>query len=181
MNEYSSTGDQSENCWLNIKYLKCEIDNNILVITLAETYQAGNTIHLILDSAFDLPQTNGYTVDGFAVISSYNGITVDVDSLITFSNSQRLLVQLAPYETFSGALNPLVINPETEGELSLYSFYFTINTTITPEDSILLSFPYEFDAYLGIPANKFQWGDPNSYYLNCSSFTLSTIRCRVDH
>lgn len=181
LNYYNEIGDQSENCWFSVKYSSCAISDNVLIITLAEDYVAGSTAQLILDAAFDLPSTSGETTDGFAVISEYNGIIVDTDSLITFSSSQKLVINPAPYEVITMEANSLVVDPSTEGEFALYSFAFSVNTTVDTRDSFLFSMPYEYDAYLGRPVKKFQWGDPSSYYLNCSSFALSTVVCKVDH
>ncbi|OMJ93406.1 hypothetical protein SteCoe_3649 [Stentor coeruleus] len=181
LNYYTGTGDQSENCWISVKYSSCIIVDEVLIITLADTYTGGDSIRMLLDIAFDLPDTIGKTTDGFAVISSFNGITVDSDSLFIFDDSQKLTIQSAPYEVITLAPTPLSIFPSNEGETAKYIFAFSVNTTIEIEDSFLFSFPFEFDAYVGNPINKYQWGDPYSYYLNCSSFALSTIVCKVDH
>lgn len=181
LNYYNGIGDQSENCWLSVKYASCVITDEVLIITLADTYTGNEPIRMLLDIAFNLPDTIGKTADGFAVISAFNGLTVDSDSLFAFEDSQRLEIQSAPYEVINLAPIPLSIFPSNEGEIAQYTFAFSINTTIEIQDSLLFSFPFEFDAYVGKPVNKYQWGDPNSYYLNCSSFALSTIVCKVDH
>ena len=181
LNYYGSTGDQSENCWCSVQYSSCEIANEVLVITLAQAYVANTQINLILDVAFDLPMTTGLTDGGFAVITQYNGLVVDADSLVTFTNSQRLDIATISYGEFTMGQNPLILSTTTEGELAMYAFNFSVNVTIETSDSLLFSFPYEFDAYLGNPLKKFKWGDPNSYYANCSSFALSTVTCKLDH
>jgi hypothetical protein len=177
---FSEVGDQSENCWSSLKYQSCEIIEGFLFLTLAEKYLPGNDIEVLLDNAFDLPES-GLTQDGFAILSSYNGVQIDQDSLFEYKDSQKLEVGPAPEATFTLGQLPLRVDPSTEGELALYSFSFSINCSVDIGDSILFSFPFEFDHLLGNAWQKFSWGDPDSFYLNCSSQALSTVTCKADH
>lgn len=178
---YSGVGDQSENCWSTLQYSECKINEEFLMIVLAEKYVGGNEIQILLDAAFDLPDKAGLTNDGFAVRSVFNGIIIDFDSFIEFENSQKLDIKELDNGEFTMGQLPLKVDPTNEGELSLYSFSFSISTQVEMADSLLFSFPYEFDHFLGNANEKFQWGDPGSNYLNCSSRALSTILCKVDH
>ena len=152
-----------------------------MIITLAERYGGGNEIDLILDVAFDLPEESGASQEGFAVSSDYNGVQIDQDSLFEFKSSQRLVVSAGPASGIALGQFPLRIEPSTEGELALYSFSFSISSSVETSDSLLFSFPYEFDHLLGDAEVRFKWGDPESSYLNCSSQALSTVTCKVDH
>lgn len=64
-----TSGSISDNCWSNIKYSSCQYVGSAIILTLSEDYTAGVTAQVYLDSALNLPSTEGDTSSGFKIVS----------------------------------------------------------------------------------------------------------------
>ena len=178
---WARSGDIKHYCFSNIQFSSCSISSDKLQITLAQNYSAADKIEIILDGCLELPSSSGNTAKGFAVTTSFYETVIDKDSSNAPSSLQKIKVQALPNETFY--FNDLIqISPNNVGEQANYTFTFTCDAIIGLTHYLYLSFPREFDPYLGGKV-QFKNGNPSQYYIECSSPTKSfeKISCQVDH
>lgn len=178
---WTRSGDIKHYCFANIKFSSCSISSDKLQITLAQNYSAADKIEIILDGCLELPSSSGNTAKGFTVTTSFYDTVIDKDSYNAPSSLQKIKVQTLPNETFYFT-DLIQITPNNIGEQANYTFTFTCDANISLTSYLYISFPREFDPYLGGKV-QFKNGDPTKYYIECSSPSdnLENIDCQVDH
>ena len=68
----------------------------------------------------------------------------------------------------------------TGGEFADYTFRFKSSVPLGSTDLIKITFPNEFDAFVGDAGEWFE-NDPGTFYIECESEVIGSILCTVEH
>ncbi|CAG9316465.1 unnamed protein product [Blepharisma stoltei] len=170
------SGDIKDYCWSSVVYTDCSVTNSKVQLTFSYVITSGSTVQLYLDSAITLPSSSGTTSTGFQIAATYASSTIISDS----SPGALLTVNAAP----SGAITLTSVKPskvDNAGEASDYLFNFSSTQEVVSGDYFIIQFPRDFDAYIGDAENTYPDCAPGDWFLSCSSTTLGSITCAVDH
>ena len=170
-----TTDSWSENkCWSSISYKSCELKNSKIEIVLENNLEAETSWELYLDSAYNLPGSEG-EAEALSIKATYNSDIVVVSDT---SASGTYQVLADPAKEISGSLELSVTN---EGMHSNYKFTFNSAVSVSADDELWIVFPKNYDAYIGDHEAKYPSCSENLFSISCSSDKFDSLSCLVDH
>lgn len=175
----STTGGNSsikDWCFSDKIYTDCSRNGGSIRLTFDEDISSQDEINVYLSRQFTISGTTG-TSTAAQVDATWDGVTIVNDN--TNSDTNKLFTVLAkPTAVISG--NSITRSNVNAGEYADYEFKFKLDSALTKDDHFEVYFPPAiFDPFVG---NSGAWfmNEPSTYYLHCSSSSLSSIWCTVD-
>ena len=163
--------DNAKNlCFASEPLYSCEVKQG-LEVTLKKEVLPGKIIEIFLGSSFNLP--SGTSNLGIQVRALWQGEVV-----ASASSAPEASIDSKPP---SFADSSLRIRASNAGVSTDYYFKFKSSVGVSKDDEIWLSFPSEYDFYLGASDNFLTTCDPDSFYIDCRSDAFPNARCKVDH
>ena len=177
--------DNKDSCWFSLKYSACTSttgSTNKVTVTLAEVYFSGTELELWLDAAYSAPGDTTTTTSGVRIGSEWFGIELDQDTT-TYKASQKYtaLTELTESITGSADTDFLIMDPTNAGEYADYTFKLYTTQDYLATDYLKITFPKDFDPYIGKSSVWFD-DEPNTYRIDCESSYLGVpLFCEVEH
>jgi hypothetical protein len=167
--------DLSDYVWSTVTYSACIVSSNGIKLTTAEDVASGAFIELFIDEGFDTPSTTTQSTNGFDVTASWNTLAI-IDDLTQTEESKFTAVA-----AFSGTISSptIAVDTLTVGESAAYTFSFVSSDGYTVGDMFKITFPREYDLFVGDAGEWFS-EEANVYYMDCSSTALGACWCTVD-
>ncbi|CAG9324854.1 unnamed protein product [Blepharisma stoltei] len=136
------------------RYSSCSATASTVTIVTGTDPISGKVLISILNIRnFDQGQSSE-----FMVTTSYDGVTLQQTPSSTYFATTTA-------QSPSLTVTSIVFFPKNEGELATYQFYFTPKYDIEEDESIVITFPFQFDHDLG--ENFYCWATGMTGYLEC--------------
>ena len=173
----SAVSDIKDYVWSTVQYSAVSSSGNTLLFTPGEDVPVGSWIEIYIDAGFNTGADTTTSTNGFDVTASWETIPIIADPDTGYSASSKFTASAAISGTITDDSISIAVN--NAGESSDYAFSWTSSVGYTVGDSIEITFPREFDLFVG-DANEWFTEEVNTYYINCSSTAMGASWCKVD-
>jgi hypothetical protein len=175
-NALSSTADLKDHCWSTVQYKKCETSGQGIKLTLDADVSSGSYIEIFLDGGFNTGADTTVSTNGFDVTATWMTESIISDPDTGYSTASKFTATAAITGTITE--DAITITANNAGESSDYLFSFKSSVGYTVGDSIKITFPREYDLFVGYASEWFT-EEANVYYMMCSSTALGATWCTV--
>lgn len=154
-----ASGNLKDLCFSSKIYTSCEVNSSKVKLVFGEDIAALSEVELYLSQTYALPNAAGQSTTGWRVEATYSGNTI-VNDIVTGVQAWT------PGAAVTGTITSqsLTMTNNNAGEYSDYTFSFKTDTGYTVGETIEISFPHEFDPFVGGASQWFS-NEPGTYYL----------------
>lgn len=174
-----SAGDVKNYCWSMNLYTGCSISGNAIDLTIGADISSGTFIELFLEGGFNVASDTTTSTTGFNVLATWGTLEVIKDLTTGVSAAKKFTAAAALTGTLSE--ETLTMSNKNAGEYADYTFSFKASVGYSVGDMIEITFPREYDPFVGYASAWFSSGTyAGKYYLNCESTAMGLSWCEVD-
>lgn len=174
---FSADTSVTDNTWCNYGFSSASITSSKLVLTLTSAVNAGASVEVCKDLAFDISSSTSSTSSSFLVTAKYKSTTIVQDLLADAKSAQQIIYASAP----TPALTSVTVKPSITnmGLTSSHKFTFKASTNVLDDWMICFDAPADYDAHPR-PVVDFELL-PNVFFLEVESDISDYVYCYTDH